>query len=200
MSVEHRLGFFSFFFSFGKNNWYANLNPQLFLSGYKNFHVHKYPHSNRIYPSTRIRIHSSTQDLTGNIGNRACVVKRPNFASNLTLREPGNKLAILNTVFKVKSWARSCKVAGNLRSASILVPLCSPLLLTDVTQAFVIFWYTQRYTTTHLTRNNLTESTNVTTRPFLQEGQTNCIFTTTNEQRKIIDVTTYPANPKILST
>ena len=105
MSVEHRLGFGSTIpVSFRKNNWYANLNPPLFLSGFKNFHVHKYPHSNRIYPSTRIRIHSSTQDSTGNIGNRACVVKRPNFASYLTLRESGNKLAILNTVFKVKTW------------------------------------------------------------------------------------------------
>ena len=77
-------------------------------------------------------------------------------------RESGNEVTILNTVFKVKNWARSCKVAGNLRSASILVSLCSPLLLTDVTQAFVTFWYTQRYTTTQLTRKNLPESTNVT--------------------------------------
>ena len=75
-----------------------------FSSGFKNFHVHTYPHSNRIYPSTRIRIHSSTQDSPGKIGNRASVVKRPNFASYLTLRGPGNKLAILNTVFKVTTW------------------------------------------------------------------------------------------------
>ena len=31
------------------------LNPQLFLSRLKNFHVHAYPHSNRICPSTHIR-------------------------------------------------------------------------------------------------------------------------------------------------
>ena len=32
MSVEHRLGFGSTIpVSFRKNNWYANLNPQLFL-------------------------------------------------------------------------------------------------------------------------------------------------------------------------
>lgn len=29
-------------------------NPQLFLSGFKNFHAHTYPYSNRICPSTRI--------------------------------------------------------------------------------------------------------------------------------------------------
>ena len=50
------------------------LNPQLFLSGFKNFYVHTYPFSNRICLSTRIRIHSSAQDSSG-IGNRACVVK-----------------------------------------------------------------------------------------------------------------------------
>ena len=51
------------------------LNPQLFLSGFKNFHVHTHPFSNRICPSTRIRIHSSAQDSSGNIGSSACVVK-----------------------------------------------------------------------------------------------------------------------------
>ena len=35
-------------------------NPQLFLSGFKNFHVHTYPNSKRICASTRIRIQSST--------------------------------------------------------------------------------------------------------------------------------------------
>ena len=34
-------------------------------------------------------------------------------------REPGNEVAILNTVFKVKNWARSCYVTGkNLDLAS----------------------------------------------------------------------------------
>ena len=50
------------------------LNPQLVLSGLKNFHVHTYPYWNRICPSTRILICSSTQDSSENIGNRACVV------------------------------------------------------------------------------------------------------------------------------
>ena len=48
-------------------------NPQLFLSRFKNFHVHTYP--------TRIRIHSGTKNSSGNTGNRACVVKRAKFAS-----------------------------------------------------------------------------------------------------------------------
>ena len=51
------------------------LNPQLFLSWFKNFHAHKYPFSNRICVSARIQIHSSTQGSSRNIGNRACVLK-----------------------------------------------------------------------------------------------------------------------------
>ena len=39
------------------------LNLQIFLCGFKNFPVHAYPCSNQICPSTRIRIHSSTQDF-----------------------------------------------------------------------------------------------------------------------------------------
>ena len=31
------------------------LNPQLFPSGFKDFHVHTYPYSNGVWPSTRIR-------------------------------------------------------------------------------------------------------------------------------------------------
>ena len=38
----------------------------------KNFHVHTYPYSNRTCPNPT-RIHSSTQDSSGNIGNRACI-------------------------------------------------------------------------------------------------------------------------------
>ena len=53
---------------------------------------------NRTSPSTRIRqlsVHSSTQDSSRNIGERVCV-----------------EVAILNTVFTVKNWARSCYVTG----------------------------------------------------------------------------------------
>ena len=50
------------------------------------FHVHMYPDSNQICLSTRIRIHSSTQDSSGNVGNRPCV-----------------EVAILNTVFQQRT-------------------------------------------------------------------------------------------------
>ena len=69
------------------------LNPQLIF-----FRIQKFPRPHvsvfksnlpvHTYP-TRIRIHSSTQDSYGNIGNRACV-----------------------EVFTVKNWTRSCYVAG----------------------------------------------------------------------------------------
>ena len=47
--------------------------PRPHVSGFKsNLPVHTFP--------TRFRINSSTQDSSGNIGNRACVVKRTKFA------------------------------------------------------------------------------------------------------------------------
>ena len=60
------------------------MNPKLFLSGLKNSYIHTYPvcKSNlpvHTYP-TSIRVHSRTQNSSGNIGNRACVVKRTKFA------------------------------------------------------------------------------------------------------------------------
>ena len=60
-----------------------------------NLPVHTYP--------TCIQIHSSIQDSSGNIGNRVHIVKHAKFASCSALREPGNKVAILNTVFTVKN-------------------------------------------------------------------------------------------------
>ena len=65
--------------------------------------------------------------------------------------------------------------------------LCRPLLLTDVTQAFVTFWYTPRYKTTHLTRNNLPEFINATIHAVSPVLFSSKAFTVTNEQRKIID-------------
>ena len=62
-----------------------------------NLPVHSYP--------THIRILSSTQDSFGNIGIRACVLERAKFASCSALREPGNEVAIANTVFTAKNWA-----------------------------------------------------------------------------------------------
>ena len=57
------------------------LESTTFFSGFKNFHVHTHPYANRICLFTRIRMHSSTQDSSGNMGNRACVVKRAKFVS-----------------------------------------------------------------------------------------------------------------------
>ena len=42
-----------------------------------------------------------TQDSSGNIGNRACFVKRAKFASCSTLREPGNEVPVLKTLYTV---------------------------------------------------------------------------------------------------
>ena len=71
-------------------------------------------------------------------------------------------------------------------------PPCRSLLLTDVTQAFVTFWYTPRYKTTHLTCNNLPELINATIHDvspvlFSSKAKKNYIITATSEQRKIID-------------
>ena len=57
------------------------LESTTFFSGFKNFHVHTHPYANRIFLFIRIRIPSSTQDSSGNIGNRACVVKRAKFVT-----------------------------------------------------------------------------------------------------------------------
>ena len=76
----------------------------IFESGTFSLRIQKFPHPHlsvfksnlpvHTYP-TRFWIHSSCQDSSGNIGNRACV-----------------EVAILNTVFTVKDWAQSCYVTG----------------------------------------------------------------------------------------
>ena len=63
------------------NTCWDILESTTFFSGFKNFHVHPHPYANRICLFTRIRIHSSTRDSSGNIGNRACVVKRAKFVT-----------------------------------------------------------------------------------------------------------------------
>ena len=70
-----------------RNNQYSN---QKFLNS------NNFPDS-KISTSTRIRIHSRTQDSSGNMGNRAFFVKRAKFAS---------------WPFTVKNWARSCYAMG----------------------------------------------------------------------------------------
>ena len=79
--------------------------------------------------------------------------------------------------------------------------LCRPLLLTDVTQAFVTFWYTPRYKTTHLTRNNPPEFINATIHavsPFLFSRKAKQITFSPKLVNKEKSLTTYPANPKTL--
>ena len=81
--------------------------------------------------------------------------------------------------------------------------LCRPLSLIDVTQAFVTFWYTPRYKTTHLTRNNPPEFINATIRavsPVLFSSKAKQITFSPQLVNKEKSLTTYPANPKILST
>ena len=86
---------------------------------FKIFHVHTYPFSNRICHSTRIRIHSSAQDSSGNTGNRACVVTTGKGRVKSTRENFGTEVAILNTVFTVKNWVESCYVTGKISGFSI---------------------------------------------------------------------------------
>ena len=103
-------------------------NPPIFLCGFKNFKMNLPVHMN----PTRICIHSSTENSSGNIGNRACIVKCAKFASRSMAestqklkknakikvdssagkRENKNEVAILNTVFTVKNWTQSCYISG----------------------------------------------------------------------------------------
>ena len=92
---------------------------------------------------------------------------------------------------------------GRIAGASGTPSLCSPLLLTDVAQAFVTFWYTPRYAATHLTRNSLPEFTNATIHavsPVLFSRKAEQITFLSQLLNKEKSLTTYPANPKVLST
>ena len=73
-------------------------NRSLFLSGFKNFHAYAYPFSNRICPSTRIWIHSSTQDSSGNIGKQSMrrkVVKTWERGCHLEYSSDGKELGCI---------------------------------------------------------------------------------------------------------
>ena len=74
-------------------------NPPIFLCGFKNFKMNLPVHTN----PTRICIHSSTQNSSGNIGNRACIVKCAKFASRI-MAESTQKLT-KNAKIKVDSSA-----------------------------------------------------------------------------------------------
>ena len=89
------------------------LNLQLFLSGQKfprphvsvfksNLPVHTWP--------TRVWIHSSTQDSSGNIGNRACVVKRTKFSCILQDASTGKR---------EKTWERGCHLEYSIHGKEL---------------------------------------------------------------------------------
>ena len=63
-------------------------------------------------------------------------------------------------LYKVSSVLKKYRTVSSVIPTAKTPSLCRLLLLTDVTQAFVTFRYTPRYTTTHLTRNNQPEFTN----------------------------------------
>ena len=98
----------------GPLHTYPGINESAtFISRFENSHVYTYPSvSNRICPSTRIRIHPSTQTSSWNIGNRAYVLKTGKNRVKSKRKKPGNEVAILNTAFIGKNWARSCYVTG----------------------------------------------------------------------------------------
>ena len=82
----------------------AHTYTDIFESATFSFRIQKFPRPHvsvfksnlplHTYP-TRIWIHSSSQDSSENIGNRACV-----------------EVAILYLVLTVKNWAQSCYVSG----------------------------------------------------------------------------------------
>ena len=99
--------------------------PDIFESATFSFRIQKFPRqhisalkSNLLVHTYHIQhvsgftlIHSSTQDSSRNIGNRACVVKRGKFPLALQWENlPWNEVAILTAIFTVKNWARSCCV------------------------------------------------------------------------------------------
>ena len=74
-------------------------NLPIFLCGFKTFKMNLPVHTN----PTRIRICSSTENSSGNIGNRACIVKCAKFASRI-MAESTQKLK-KNAKIKVDSSA-----------------------------------------------------------------------------------------------
>ena len=102
-------------------------NPQIFLCGFKNFHVHTYPYSNRInfpFPA-RIRLVSGfTLVPRTPLGKLATKLSMRRKAREIWPIQPGRsqknakskvdsstgkreEVFILNRVFTVKNWARS---------------------------------------------------------------------------------------------
>ena len=65
-------------------------NPQIFLCGFKNFHVHTYLYSTRMRPSTRIRIHPP-----GFVLNPLATILGKKLVLNLRLTLCGSKTLLL---------------------------------------------------------------------------------------------------------
>ena len=84
------------------------LNPQR-----KNFHVYTYPYLRvQAYPK-RIWVHSSSQNSSGNIGNKVCVVKRVKFACRIMAESAQKsfakiKLRLTPRRVKERTWKRGC--------------------------------------------------------------------------------------------
>ena len=78
-------------FFFPDSKIFTSTHVSVFKS---NLPVHTYP--------TRIRIHSSTQDSSGNVGNRAGVVKRAKFASCSAFH--GEELGLILLRHRIKKY------------------------------------------------------------------------------------------------
>ena len=94
--------------------WEDKANVSLRIQKFSRPHVSLFK-SNlpvRTYP-TRNRIHSTTQDSFGNIGNRACVVKRAKFASRIMAESAQNqskmrRARLTSQRVRVRIWERGC--------------------------------------------------------------------------------------------
>ena len=90
--------------------------PGIYESATIYFRIQKFPRPHVFilksnFPSTRIRIHSSTQGSSRNIRNRACVVKTGNSRVKSKRENLGRSLPSW-IQFMVKNWAGSCYVIG----------------------------------------------------------------------------------------
>ena len=93
------------------------VKPQEFATLFKsNLPVHTYP--------TRNRIHSTTQDSLGNIGNRACVVKCAKFASRIMAESVQNQSKMRRARFtsrraRVRIWERGCHLEYSIHGREL---------------------------------------------------------------------------------
>ena len=95
------------------------LNPQK-----KNFHVCTYSYLPVHTYQTRIWIHSSTQDFSGNIGKKVCVVKRAKFACRImaeSAQKSFAKIKLRLTPRRVKeiTWERGCHLEYSIHGKEL---------------------------------------------------------------------------------